>query len=364
MLTRVSVAAARASRTSSPLSKCTARFASTSTSGETLSPAVAWLVGAKGIDSATVRRLPRSGPKNRLLKGDVLKYLANPSILDNAPAGGAVFAVDGSDEPLLPAAYYGSEVVVNDLVTFVKNYNDTYHAALSVSDLFTRAAHLALKAVPEVNAKWVEANQKKEVITEPRILITRLAPLGSARMLLEKPEDVGGVKLSKIFQDNLKAVEHPGTAFTIFDAVLSPLAEVTAYPTSRHPVNFTIGSIRKESQQKPSSSLNDLDLIFGAPNKSSTKPSKSGPPDATIVLESTKPKSKTATATSPSDIDFFAQPPPSSFYTGSFSGECEPRVDYVLDADLVVDERAVSAKVADKFLATWAKLLKNPKALL
>ncbi|TPX58498.1 hypothetical protein PhCBS80983_g03072 [Powellomyces hirtus] len=343
------------------IGQATARFASTATAGaEVLSPAVAFLVGRKKIDQATVRRLPRSGPKNRLLKGDVLRFLANPSILDNVPeAPTAESSAETSvEESFIPAAYYGTRVNVNDLVTFVKNYNDQRKATLSVSDLFTRAAHLALQAVPEVNSHWVEGSNSKQALDATQILINRLSPFGVTRMVLKKAEDVGGVQINKSFKDEGSKVENAGPLFCIYDTVLSPFAEVSPYPSQKNPVILTIGSIRKEHRTPRGDDV--LDFLTGPSNTTRSKQ----PPQANIVLDEVYQAKPSVPSAVVDDIDFLSKPPPSSFYTGSFSGECEPMVDYMVSVDLTVDARAVSQKSAQKFLATWEKILKSSKTLL
>lgn len=89
------------------------------------------------------------------------------------------------------------------------------------------------------------------------------------------------------------------------------------------------------------------------------------PPRASVVLDHVKPKNQRIGRSATQDeLDIMAQPGPSSFYTGSFVGECEPMVDYVVAADLIVDSRAISGNAASKFLKTWSDLLKKPQALL
>ncbi|KAJ3178967.1 hypothetical protein HDU87_003236 [Geranomyces variabilis] len=362
-----------------------ARAASTATSGaEVLSPAVAFLVGAKRIDASIVRRLPRSGPKHRLLKGDVLRYLANPTIVDNPPDGPGPATSAGTvvvEEAFIPAAYYSARVNVSDLVAFVKNYNDERRTTLTVSDFFTRAAYLALKAVPEASARWVESSNTRAALEPTSIFLTRLSPFGvtSARTIVANPEDVGATKLAKTFVASLSS-SPSSPAFSVYDAVLSPFAELNPYPSTAEPVIFSIGPIAKERPRRvvPASarSLDPLDVLAGLPSKSSpssvsssapTIPSakaKDQAPQANVVLQKLKTAPQQTSHSAVDEIDFLAKPSPSGFYTGSFASECEPHVDYIVPVDLTVDRRAVSAKAAGAFLKTWEKLLKTPKALL
>ncbi|KAJ3169898.1 hypothetical protein HDU88_000540 [Geranomyces variabilis] len=365
-----------------------ARAASTSTVGaEVLSPAVAFLVGVKRIDASIVRRLPRSGPKDRLLKGDVLRYLANPGILDNAPdaPGPAQSAGTAVEEAFIPAAYYSARVNVNDLVAFVKNYNDERRTTLTVSDFFTRAAYLALKVVPEASAHWVESSKTRASLEPTSIFLTRLSPFGvtAARTIVANPDDVGAGKLAKTFVASSSS-SPSSPAFSVYDAVLSPFAELNPYPSTAEPVIFSIGSIAKERPPRAAAAsargLDALDILTGLPSQSSPSSISSSPsssasttpsanvkdqaPQANVVLKKLKTPSKQTSGVAVDEIDFLAKPSPSGFYTGSFASECEPHIDYIVPVDLTVDRRAVSAKAAGSFLKTWEKLLKTPKALL
>ncbi|KAJ3023667.1 Pyruvate dehydrogenase complex component E2 1 [Thoreauomyces humboldtii] len=347
------------------------RAASTSSAvAEVLSPAVAFLVGAKNIDEGTLKRLPRSGPKNNLLKGDVLRFLANPSILGQSVAAPEGSRDTGSESNLaeepVAAAYYGARVVVNDLVTFVKNYNDEYQASLSVSDLFTRATVLALQAVPEANAQWDASANAKKPLDSPQVLISRLSPLGSSRMLLAKSEKVGGVKINKMFKDDRQVASSP--IFSLYDAVLAPSVGVSPYPTATEPVILSLGSIRKAPSSgnvKGSRSDDLFDFLsssVSSKNTPSTSSKSTSPPKANLVLESTKKPQKPSIT---DDIDFLAAPPGgTSFYTGSASGECETGMEYALAVDLTVDKRVVDRRTAEKFLKVWEGSLAEPKALL
>lgn len=53
------------------------RFASTATSSSTKSflPSVSMLIERHNLEAAIVSKIPASGPKNNLLKGDILKFL-------------------------------------------------------------------------------------------------------------------------------------------------------------------------------------------------------------------------------------------------------------------------------------------------
>ncbi|KAJ3159939.1 hypothetical protein HDU86_001203 [Geranomyces michiganensis] len=359
-----------------------ARAASTAAAGaEVLSPAVAFLVGAKQIDAGIVRRLPRSGPKNRLLKGDILRYLANPAILDNAPDAPATGNV--TEEAFIPAAYYSARVNVNDLVAFVKNHNDERRTTLTVSDFFTRAAYLALKAVPEASAHWNEASNAPSALEPTSIVLTRLSPFGVSRSLIQNPDELGAIKLAKTFTAS-SSPSPSSPAFSVYDAVLSPFVELNPYPSTVEPVIFAIGSIAKEHAGRRAATsgrtVDALDILTGSTTSSSSSfPSlsssstsssitsakaKDQAPQANVVLQKRNTPPKAARRVAADDIDFLAKPPSSGFYTGSFAGECEPYVDYIVPVDLTVDRRAVSAKAAGAFLKTWEKLLKTPKALL
>ena len=62
-----------------------------------LSPAVSFLVHANGILPNVIDSIPGTGPKGRLLKGDVLKFLVSGNRRENAPAKPAMPVADSRD---------------------------------------------------------------------------------------------------------------------------------------------------------------------------------------------------------------------------------------------------------------------------
>ncbi|TPX68910.1 hypothetical protein SpCBS45565_g02853 [Spizellomyces sp. 'palustris'] len=340
-----------------------ARAASTVAGREVFSPAVAFLIDSNHIDIDTVRRLPRTGPRNRLLKGDVLRFLSDPSVLDQSVTTGHTQTSQGDalaeESPLVPPSYYGTDVVVNELVTFVKNFNDARTAKISISDLLTRALYLALQTVPEVNTRWNEQTQAAEPVEPVQVLINRLSPFGISRMVLRDAKEIGGVKLGKLFKDEGNSADSVRGLFSIYDAVLSPFTEIEPPLTSRQTALFNISPIRKvhriEDSTITSTSSDVLDYLAGNLVSRAPQASVKWHPDE---------RSPSIRSRVRDEIDLLAQPGLSSFYTGSLDGECEPMVNYTLSVDLTVDTRAVSEKTAKKFLSVWQTLLKNPKALL
>ncbi|KAI8995998.1 hypothetical protein BC832DRAFT_567960 [Gaertneriomyces semiglobifer] len=334
-----SVTAASVSACRAAARLTTVRAASTVSSAqrEVYSPAVASLIGRHQIREDVLANLPRSGPKNRLLKGDLLRFLADPSAVGTAAM-----------EEDIPTADYGKTITVNELVTYLKNYNDQKGTHISVSDLFARAAYLALAAVPEVNARWIQAKKAAELIPISELVLIRQSTLGVSTMTLKEPEDVGGAKIAKQFKDQGSS---PNGIFSIHDSVLSPFDGIPPSLTNESAL-LTIGPIEKihrSTRRSSSATDNVFSYLAGVPNPRA--------PASTIELQKNEKPSKI------DEIDILSQSA-AGFFTGSTAGECEPRVEYVVEVDLLVDSRAVSAKTSGAFLGTWEALLKEPSVLI
>ncbi|RKO91936.1 hypothetical protein BDK51DRAFT_33923 [Blyttiomyces helicus] len=314
-----------------------ARAASTVTfpQGETLSPAVAFLVHKNHIEPAIYARIPRSGPKNRLLKGDVIRFLADPAVIDNASATADVEA------SLVPQAYYGRDVVVTQLAELVRKLNESRHLGVSASDFFARAVVLALKAVPDASARWSETLDKKEIVASPSVSLSRASPLGVSSFLVKASDDIGAVKLSKAFKDQGLSARNAAAAFSVFDHVLSPFSESTPYLRSTHLGILAISGIRRTSRQAPAqvSSFDLIDILAGPRPR----------------VTAARPRTAPTHAPSNDPIDILARPTRGAFDTGS--DVFDPAADYVVRVDLVTDPRAVTAKVAEKFLSEFEVLI-------
>ncbi|KAI9097392.1 hypothetical protein DFS34DRAFT_594053 [Phlyctochytrium arcticum] len=320
-----------------------------SSSQAVLSPAVAFLVGRNRIDAKTLERVPRSGPKNRILKGDIIHFLASPSSAQSvSPINLDPHAAEAHQIYHLT---YSANIVINELVTFVKNHNDESRSTVSVSDMIARASYIAAQET------FGDATGAAK-----GLLISRSSPVGNSHMLYTEPEEVGALKISKTFKDHSKsALQDQGHGVTtssaliqLQDDILSPQTDGKYDIGSSQPIILTTNAIRKENPSV-SRDFDDIDLLSGQ-DLSQSSASSSQP---TVVLNELK---GTSTQTL-DEIDLLADSSVPGFYTGQM-GECEPKVSYTASLELAVDRDRVHSKAARKFLITLEMLLKNPKKLL
>ncbi|KAJ3040112.1 Pyruvate dehydrogenase complex component E2 1 [Rhizophlyctis rosea] len=337
-----------------PVSLVAVRHASTSARGaEVFSPAVAFLVHSNHIGLDAIARIPRSGPKNRLLKGDVLKFLSDP---ENAGSFGAV-AVE--EEVLTTLAYYSKEVIVNDVMALTKTLNETRGAGVSLSDFFTRATSFALQSVPKVNARWNSNKKAPEVIEESQISVSRASPFGVSSTLLKKHTEIGAVKIAKSFKDQGEAARTAQGAFSVYDLVQYQSGDLTPYLSSSQTGILTIHPICKIAPSSGPSTPDIFDILVGSAGKSGHL----APPAAKPVAAEVKSSSRSKASSKFDEIDFLARPAPNTVRTGN--EDVDYTAKYVVKVDLIVDSRAVPAKVAESFLKEWeASIVTRTKKLI
>jgi len=163
-------------------------FASSAQNDEsaTISPAVRHLLSLHKVESRSIKG---TGRKGRLLKGDVLQYLANPSVsassqiikeekkLDRNTSSLQKAVPSYEDIPnsnirkiiaqrlaeakrTIPHHYISSQIALDQLLDLRSSLNAKQDVKLSVNDFIVRACALALRDVPEVNASWVKGEVK------------------------------------------------------------------------------------------------------------------------------------------------------------------------------------------------------------
>ncbi|KAJ3057458.1 Pyruvate dehydrogenase complex component E2 1 [Rhizophlyctis rosea] len=339
-------------RTCAPLRRQVChRSASTSAHGtEVFSPAVSFLLHSKHIPTDVIARIPRSGPKNRLLKGDVLKFLSDPSFADSV-------GISAEEEEVLTSlAYYSKEIIVNDALSLTKALNEGRNAGVTISDFFTRATSFALQTVPEVNARWNSNKKSREVLEESQISVSRVSPFGVSTALLEKHADLGAVKIAKTFKDQGEAARSARGAFSVYDHIQYPEGDITPYLSSSQTGILTIHPIRKISPSSSPAKSDIFDILVG----SSTRSGHLAPPAEKPIAA--KPASL-KTSSRFDEIDFFAQPTRNSVQTGNEALDYTAK--YIVKVDLTVDSRAVPAKVAEKFLKEFeASIVTRTKKLV
>ncbi|KAI9209777.1 uncharacterized protein BJ171DRAFT_484998 [Polychytrium aggregatum] len=296
-----------------------ARLASTATTNrpEVFSPAVAYLLANHHIDRDTAVRIPRTGPKNRLLKGDVLAFIKDPSTLGTSAA-----AADETELELHTAQF--------ERIISLSQVADLSAKGFQVGDIFARAASLALQAVPEVNARW---SQKKEVVPAAQIVVQKINDRGASYAVLDVSPKLTLAKVAKSLQAAKST--RPKTisgAFSLYDQSSASLKLLPDYLTAHEPTALLI----VEEVRAPRIAKADAAFDFLTGSRQTVL----------SPLSSASKGSRSADL-----LDYLAKPAAPS------AAALEARV------TLSVDGRAVSPAVASKFLNILSSFILTPKKL-
>ncbi|KAJ3125041.1 hypothetical protein HK098_000647 [Nowakowskiella sp. JEL0407] len=282
------------------------RQSSTATAAsEVFFPSVLRLIHNNKIPSDVVSLIPRTGPKKRLLKGDVLAFLSDPSIL-----GQTGISTELSDDwvPSVPA-YYSIQVPASSLLSFASQ------KGLSYQDVLVQAVAASISEVPELSGK------------APISTLTTYR-LGSNGVSFASFNDLTKITPSLVSK-SLKAGSVPLLSegeFSIYDQTSSESKELSAILSPSQ-----TGIIIFDAIIAP---LNVSDLLFQT---------------STQTVNPPKPAVKAAPV---DDLDFFATSP-------TFVGAENKNI----DIELVV-KKDVKSAVVEKFVNVLKKKLVNPASIV
>ncbi|KAJ3088207.1 hypothetical protein HK102_009298 [Quaeritorhiza haematococci] len=347
---------------------------------EVFFPSVLRLIRDNHIPDETVQRIPRSGPKNRLLKGDVLRYLSDPNVLSDTPLAPSPAATESIslEETGIPHAYYSKVVDLEQLTTFLNGKQ-----GVAINDVFVRATALAINAVPQVNVQWKESKSGPEVPSLVTMYVARSSPSGLSAATVENPISVKASKVSGSLKPSLYIQPTGDGVFCLYDQTLHPTIpilspQITAGTTTSilHISQLeSRGGVRSPSQ-RTMKELSLFDFLGGVENKPASVAISTKRAAVMDILDELGGGSKAGKSTSrarsapktASNVEAAPQKPASP------SSSTNPFADFLphtlsgakqsVNLELVVDSRAVSSSIAHKFLAVWSKLIAEPAKLL
>lgn len=172
-----------AAPTAAPTTTATTTTTTVSSSGSDervfSSPAARKIAADHGLD---VNQIPGTGPKGRIIKADVLEFVASGGTTQAAaeatatttapppppPAASGATYVDipvtslrkvvanklTQSKTTVPHYYVTVDVTMDNLMALRKNLNEQNETKISVNDFVMKAAALAMAKVPEVNSQW------------------------------------------------------------------------------------------------------------------------------------------------------------------------------------------------------------------
>ncbi|EDO36106.1 predicted protein [Nematostella vectensis] len=126
------------------------------------SPAVRYMLETNKIDSSAI---PATGPHGRLLKGDILRFLAQGGMTPATPSPGTFTDVPNTEmrreiakrllksKTTIPHVYASTDCVMDNLLQ-LKSHLKERGLTVSVNDLLVKVAAVCLRKVPEMNAVW------------------------------------------------------------------------------------------------------------------------------------------------------------------------------------------------------------------
>jgi len=400
-----------ASNSPSPLLfAATATASATYSSAHTLSPAVAFLLRSSNYDPASVG--PGTGPKGRLLKGDILRAIKEGRIKKLQGSGemgsaaqrqaqqqqsstaASGFSPTGrrershTDIPLtqvrrviasrltqskqtIPHAYSSIEIRMDELLKLRGEWKSSGMSPLpSVNDFIIRACGLALRMVPEANAivdpKTHEARMSNSVdisvaVATPTGLITPIVPTADRKRLAAISTTMRD--LAKRAKENkLKPEEFQGGSFTISNLGMLGIREFSAIINPPQACILAVGNSVQRIDDSKVDAFATLNLLQQQKKKQKqaaapVKPDINKLPFAMskAFSSSTSASSTAATASSSSSSSSSSPPTPSTAVRVPFST--------YMSVTLVSDERAVDGSTASRFLTALKSLMEQPQLM-
>ncbi|KAJ1565244.1 Cyclin-dependent kinase 8 [Nowakowskiella sp. JEL0078] len=287
------------------------RYASISSASEVYFPSVIQLIHKNNIPADVVSQIPRTGPKKRLLKGDVLAYLSNPLIFGEGESS-------GEDWVPVTQAFYSHRISIQKTLQFAKVLwlkGDQ----IIVSDILVKAVAAALVEVPELN-------NKKTVDT---LTTYRLTSAGVSFASFNNIEEITAASVGKSlkFLPSIPLISK-GT-FSIIDQTASESKELLPIIAPKQTGIIVIDSIENYSAKFDSS----FEFLIGKHTRS---------PKQTIVRSFGKLD----------EIDILN------------SRRISEISDSEVDFELVVRNKEVKGQAVDKFFSALAKKLDDPASLI
>ncbi|KAG0256672.1 hypothetical protein BG011_004365 [Mortierella polycephala] len=382
-------------------------------SSKFVSPAVARLLHQNHIEDVT--KIPSTGPKGLVLKGDVLAFLGKikarpapeptipqpktlppaskpapaPSTSSSAsapaPAPGSAFTDAptsnmrkviasrlSESKATAPHSYITRDIVIDNMMKLRRVLADELQVKVSVNDFLIKAASLALRDVPESNVQFTSGDNAKQ-LKDIDISVAVATPTGLITPIV-KGADARGVQsisltvkelADKAKKNKLKPEEYQGGSFSISNLGMFGVNNFTAIINSPQACILAVGGARtvfKPSAVEETEILSDsevLDYLGGQTKKavasSSAKKSKASDDlDLIDYLGSKGSLKKKSTSTSESALE------------AELLRRLRPTLEQsqVVSVSLSIDERVVNTEVAGRFLGRLSHYVENPEAMI
>ncbi|KAG0375679.1 pyruvate dehydrogenase complex dihydrolipoamide acetyltransferase component (E2) [Mortierella sp. AD032] len=371
-------------------------------SSKLISPAVAHLLLQNHISDVT--KIPSTGPKGRVLKGDVLAFLGKikarpapeptipqPKTLPAptktaspaAPAPGAAFTDNATSnmrkviasrlsesKTTIPHSYVTRDIVIDNMMKLRHILADELQVKVSVNDFLIKAASLALRDVPESNVQFASGDNTKQ-LKNIDISVAVATPTGLITPIVRGAESRGLQSISTTVKElaerakknKLKPEEYQGGSFSVSNLGMFGVNNFTAIINLPQSSILAIGSSRtvlKPSAVEETDFVSDseiFDYLGGQSKKapSSSTPAKKSNEDLDLIdfLGGNAPlKKSTSTSQSALGDELLRRLRPSL------------EKSQVVSVTLSIDERVVDTEVAGRFLSRMSHYVENPESMV
>ncbi|KAG0214365.1 hypothetical protein BGX28_002182 [Mortierella sp. GBA30] len=388
-------------------------------SSKLVSPAVAHLLLQNHIQDVT--KIPSTGPKGRVLKGDVLAFLGKikarpapeptipqPKILPPAskpapaPSSTASTSAPGTaftDSPTsnmrkviasrlseskttIPHSYVTRDIVIDNMMKLRRLLADELHVKVSVNDFLIKAASLALRDVPESNVQFSSGDNVKQ-LKDIDISVAVATPTGLITPIVKGADGRGVQSISlavkeladRAKKNKLKPEEYQGGSFSISNLGMFGVSNFTAIVNLPQASILAVGGARtvfKPSAVEETELLSDNEVFEYLGGQSKKSASSSAAVAATSPVKHVKKSSDDLDL-----IDYLGGGKGASLKKKSTSTSesavgdellrrLRPSLEQsqVVSVTLSIDERVIDNEVAGKFLGRMSHYVENPESMI
>ncbi|KAG0090264.1 hypothetical protein BGZ93_004328 [Podila epicladia] len=372
-------------------------------SSKLLSPAVAYLLLKHHITDVT--KIPSTGPKGRVLKGDVLAFLGlikarpapeptipqpktlppaqpvTPSSPSSTPSGAAYTDSPAStmrkviasrlseSKSNLPHSYVSRDIVIDNMMKLRRLLADELEVKVSVNDFLIKAASLALRDIPESNVQFGSGDNTKQ-LQNIDISVAVATPTGLITPIVKGADTRGVQSISQVVKEladkakkgKLKPEEYQGGSFSISNLGMFGVTSFTAIINNPQAAILAVGGARtvlKPSSVEETDFVSDaevFDYLGGQTKKTSSSPSpKKANADLDLIdfLGGNAPaKKSSSTSNSPLGDEVLRRLRPAL------------EKSQVVNVTLSIDERVIDSETAGKFLGRLSHYVENPESMI
>ncbi|KAG9290904.1 hypothetical protein G9A89_011054 [Geosiphon pyriformis] len=377
-----------------------------------LSPAVLHILTSNGVKDVT--KIIPTGPKGRLLKGDVLAFLGKIKLIpperslspaeqaaaqpikkipksEPKPVPGAQSDIPSeyTDEKLssirkdeaerlnrskstIPHSYIKKDVTVDELFRFREKLNEQLKTDVSINDLFVKAASLALRGSPKVNVQYdPELDSLTVQNSDIDVGLAVSTSTGVTTPVINKADEKGLQTISELLRElsnkgkdnQLSPEEYRGGSFSISNLGAYGVDDFTGIINPPQSSILAIGSARSVAKIPDVVDITDetmmngtklFEYLAGGLASRSSKFSSSAPSDNAIdiieYLGGVTPTAKSKPQSLQKDIE----------------SKISPRVEtsQVVTVQLSIDARTINETDAAEFLNRFAAYVESPARIL